>query len=70
MNKYRKDVRDVVRFAEDKGFVACKGMTGSGHWKLLHPAGGMLILPATPHRGGRWVKNVHADIRRILKEKP
>jgi predicted RNA binding protein YcfA (HicA-like mRNA interferase family) len=67
VSRYRKDVGEVIKYAQCRGFE-CLGMTGSGHWKLKHPTGGLLILPATPS-GSRWVKNVHSDIRRILKEK-
>lgn len=64
--KYRKDVGEIIRFAKVNNF-ACVGMTGTGHWKLRHKGGGIVIVPATPS-GGRWDKNVRAQIKRIQKE--
>lgn len=61
--KYRKDVGEVIRFAEEHGFK-CEGMTGSGHWRLRHISGPLLIVPATPG-GYRWRQNARSHIKRI-----
>lgn len=64
MAKYRKDVGELIKFASRHGFTEV-GINGRGHWKLLHTSGFMLVVPATPHGGGRWRKNAEAHIRRI-----
>jgi hypothetical protein len=68
---YRKDVREVLVYAEERGF-RIEGLTGSGHWKLRHHSGPMLIVPATPG-GYRWRMNSITHINRIhrqAKERP
>lgn len=60
----RKDVREVLRYAEDRGFV-CVGLNSKSHWKLRHSSGAHMTLPSSPGRRGRWEKNAKADINRI-----
>lgn len=62
-----KEVRELVKHAEENGFT-CIGIGGSGHWKLRHTSGRMLVVPATPHGGRRWRQNAEAMIKRINKE--
>lgn len=64
--KCRKDVREVIRYAQSHGFDI-EGLTGSGHWRMKHPTGGLLIVAATP-RGYRWRQNARAQIRRIISK--
>lgn len=62
--KYRKDVGQFIRFAEDRGF-RCEGLTGGGHWKLRHTSGAVVIAPATPRNRSRWRKNLEAYVKQI-----
>lgn len=64
--RFRKDVGQFVRYAGGHGF-ACEGMTGSGHWKLRHPSGAVIIVPATPG-GYRWKANLEAQVRRMTNK--
>jgi len=59
----RKGVKDVIRYAADHGFTLI-GLTGSGHWRLVHASGEPLIIPQTPSCY-RWDKNAKAKINRI-----
>lgn len=65
MARYRKEVAEVIRYAEERGFKL-EGYTGSGHWLMKHPLAGKLIIPSTPS-GYSWRQNTLADIRRLLK---
>jgi predicted RNA binding protein YcfA (HicA-like mRNA interferase family) len=66
MGRYRKDVNEMISYAEGKGFKVV-GMTGTGHWKLTHPRGGILIISATPS-GGRWRENSRSTINKLLRD--
>lgn len=67
MPRYKKDVGEIIRYAESRGFELT-GMTGSGHWRLRHKNGPILILAATPNGGSRWRKNAIAHINRTHKD--
>lgn len=72
MGRYRKDVGEVIKYAENRGFT-CVGMTGSGHWRLRHTGGRTVIISATPTSRSRWRKNSINHIDRICadpKEQP
>ena len=70
MARPKKEVAEVIRFAQTRGFVM-EGLTGSGHWRLRHKSGSIIILSATPHGGSRNRKNALALIQRIdSKDKP
>lgn len=60
----KKEVRQVVKYAEDYGF-RWEGYTGTGHAKLRHKGGQMLIMATSPNGGNRWRKNALALIHRI-----
>lgn len=59
----KKEIKDVIQFAEDHGFTVL-GLTGGSHWRIRHASGAHLTLPSSPSRG-RWKQNAMADIRRI-----
>lgn len=67
MISMKKEVREVLRYAEDRGFV-CVGQDGSNHWRLRHPSGAHVTLPSSPGKHRRWDKNAKAKINRIHKE--
>ena len=58
----KKEVRDVINEAIAAGFTFNR-FTGTGHYKLTHRDGSVLVLPATPSRG-RWKQNARATIKR------
>ena len=64
---FRKDVGQFIKHSKSQGFH-CEGMTGSGHWRLRHTSGQMLIVPATPGGGSSWRKRMESIMRRIVKE--
>lgn len=64
--RYRKDVGEFIKYARARGFE-CEGMTGSGHWRLRHTSGAVIIAPATPGGGSRWRQNLEAYVRQIIK---
>lgn len=66
MGRYHKVVKEVIDLAKDHGFH-CEGMTGSGHWRLRHTGGQMMIISATPKGGGRWRHNVISTMNKINK---
>lgn len=59
-----KMARELVKYAEDRGFVWDGKLTGGGHIKLRHPNGGLVILAATPGRGNNG-HNSRKDIERV-----
>ena len=70
MARPKKEVAEVIRYAKARGFEVT-GLTGSGHWRLRHKSGPIVILSATPHGGNRCRKNALALIQRIdSKDKP
>ncbi len=60
----KKEVRQLVKYAEDYGFTF-ESYTGTGHAKLRHKGGQMLIMATSPNGGNRWKKNALALIHRI-----
>jgi predicted RNA binding protein YcfA (HicA-like mRNA interferase family) len=60
--KLHKEVREVVAFAATHGFEF-KRFTGSGHIKLQHGSGAVVIISATPGKY-TWRANAEAEIRR------
>jgi predicted RNA binding protein YcfA (HicA-like mRNA interferase family) len=60
----RKDVQEIIRYAEGLGFTMA-GQTGSGHFKLVHPRAGFVIMAQTPS-GHRWALNAKSLLRRKL----
>ena len=67
----RKEVRQVIKLAEDHGFKY-EGLTGSGHVRIRHRGGQMLIMPSSPRGGNRWRQNTISLIHRIngTKDRP
>lgn len=65
MGQYRKEVREVIEYAETRGWE-CEGLGRSGHIKLRHPSGGMVAVSATPSSQG-FTKAAKASIRRAEK---
>lgn len=61
-SKMHKEVREVVAFAATHGFEF-KRYTGSGHIKLQHDSGAIVIISATPGKY-TWRANAEAEIRR------
>jgi predicted RNA binding protein YcfA (HicA-like mRNA interferase family) len=62
---YRKDVGQFIKHARGQGF-SVEGMTGSGHWRLRHTSGAVLIVPATPGGSSRWRKNLESTMKGIV----
>jgi predicted RNA binding protein YcfA (HicA-like mRNA interferase family) len=62
----KKEVKDVIAEAEAAGFTFDR-FTGTGHYRLTHRDGAVLVVPATPS-GTRWKKNALADIRRANRK--
>ena len=62
--KLHKEVREVVAFAATHGFEF-KRFTGSGHIKLQHGSGAIVIISATPGKY-TWRANAEAQIRRSV----
>jgi hypothetical protein len=60
----KKEVKQVISYARDYGFKY-EGLTGSGHAKLRHEGGQMIIMGTSPNGGNRWKKNAVALIHRI-----
>jgi len=60
----KKEVRQVIKYAEAYGFHY-EGQTGSGHAKLRHKGGQMLVMGTSPNGGNRWKQNAVALIHRI-----
>ena len=64
--RLRKDVREVVRYAEQHGYEY-QGIRKSGHLKLKNTRNGhCLSLPASPSCH-YWTRNAQADIRRYSR---
>lgn len=63
MPAWKKEVGEVIKIARKCGWEVT-GMTGSGHWRLRHDGGAIMILAATPNGGNRWRKNALARIQR------
>jgi predicted RNA binding protein YcfA (HicA-like mRNA interferase family) len=61
-HQYRKEVRELVAFAEKLGFVD-HGLRGSGHILLKHP-NGTVTLAATPSRPSS-TRNSLSDIKAV-----
>lgn len=61
-----KEVKQVIQVAEAHGFTY-EGLTGSGHRRLRHTGGQMLIIPSSPNGGTRWRQNTLSLIHRIHK---
>ena len=63
----RKDVQDVVRYAESLGFRLIEKAGRSRHIRMQHEGNGAIIMiPSTPS-APTWKKNCEADIRRYAK---
>lgn len=46
-----KPVRELVAYAESKGFYWNGRLTRKGHIILRHPNGGLVVLAGTPPKG-------------------
>lgn len=62
MGRNHKEVRDVIRYAEGRGWI-CEGQMGSGHIRLTHPNGGRVTISSTPSKGSFRIRAME-DIRR------
>ena len=61
-----KDVREVVVYAQALGFEWDGTISGGGHIKLTHPAGGRVTLGITIRSGNRnMISTVKREARRI-----
>ena len=63
--RLRKDVREVVKYAEQYGFELA-GIRKSGHIRLTHANGHSISLsasPSCPH----FRRNAQADVRRYSR---
>ncbi len=40
----------------------------TGHYKLQHKKGDIVIVSGSPGTRGRWLRNVEADIRRVERK--
>lgn len=63
-------VRDLVKYAESKGFEWNGTISGNGHIILRHPNGGRVTLGGTPSRGMNGVnqrKDIDREARRGRK---
>jgi hypothetical protein len=57
----KRDLKQMLRRAEASGWSVAP--TRSGHWKLLHPAGGIVVTGSTPS-DYRALRNFRAQMRR------
>lgn len=65
--RYHKDIREVIKYAEELGFRIMDSMGRSKHIKMQHKGNGaIIVIPTTPSRPS-WRRNVEADIRRYAK---
>lgn len=63
--KLKKEVREVVEWAEPLGWVLQEETDSNGHWVLRHVKTGQDVhLPCTP-RNARTLENSKAKVRRI-----
>lgn len=63
----KHEVAQVVRKLEGIGW-SLDGLAGSGHYRMTHPGGGVVMVPATPS-DGRWKANLIAEAERACGEK-
>lgn len=63
----RKDVKEVIAYAESLGFELVIKVGRSRHLKMQHKGNGaIIIIPSTPS-APTWRRNLEADIRRYAK---
>lgn len=63
----RKEVREVIAYAESFGFRLIDKAGRAKHIKMQHQENGALIVfSSTPSRPS-WRRNIEADIRRFAK---
>jgi hypothetical protein len=62
-----KLARELLKYAEDRGFEWDGRLTGGGHIKLRHPNGGVVLLAATPGRKNNG-HNSRKDIERVARD--
>jgi hypothetical protein len=60
MSSTRKEVLQLIKKAEEQGFIITK--TGGGHWKWLSPTGSFFYSPHTPS-DSRGISNIKRDMR-------
>ena len=60
-----KEVRKLIKTAEKMGFHWDGKYTGTGHIKLRHPKG-FVIISQSPTDTQRFAKNALRDMRRII----
>jgi hypothetical protein len=60
------DIKSVVSFAEQHGFVAEK--KGTNRTRFRHPQGGRMIVASPMGADWRGNKNALADLRRVMRE--
>lgn len=58
----RRDLARLLRQAREHGWQVRP--TRNGHWRLLHPAGGIVVASGTPGCP-RALRNLAADLRRV-----
>ena len=61
-----KRERDLRRLAKARGW-RLERTNGSGHWRLRHPAAGIVIAAASPRVAGN-VRVVAASLRRAERQ--
>lgn len=65
--KLSKQAKEVVGLLDPGWEVECRN--GSGHLKLRHRTGAVLIIANTPGDGARFRGNVLRDARRAVRER-
>lgn len=61
--KMKAEIRAIVDWAAENGWLLDDRKDGSGHWVLRHPSGETVRLPDTPGER-RGLANAKAEIRR------
>ncbi len=61
MSGTRKDIMRLLEQARAQGFAVCRA--GSGHWKIVSPAGSVVIAAFSPS-SGYALQRIRRDLKR------
>src|SRR5687767_1217688 len=61
--RMKPEIREIVTWAANHGWILQREKDGNGHWVLRHPEFGTVRLPDTPG-DRRGFENARAEIRR------
>lgn len=57
----KRDVQDILALVKAKGCEVT--LTRNGHYKVLVPGGGLVVVPRTPS-DWRSIRNIRSDFRK------